>query len=61
MRDINPKSINISKNILGKKYEKKIIEGLKKGWNGAKIIKFYKIPDAVVYSRIKRLKKKGVI
>ena len=60
LKEISPNSIHRPTYELGKKYEKKIIEGLNKGWNGAKIIQFYKIPQTVVYSRIRKLKKQGV-
>jgi len=56
IRNINPKYIKISTKELGKEYQIKIIEGLKKGWNGYKISHFYKIPQTVVYSHIRKIK-----
>jgi DNA-binding CsgD family transcriptional regulator len=56
LRAINPKHIHQSKNELAKVYQEKIIQGLKKGLNGYKISKLYKIPKTVVYSHIGKLK-----
>jgi YHS domain-containing protein len=56
IRDINPQHIKKPTQELGKEYHLKILEGLKKGWNGYKIYHFYKLSSSVVYSHISKLR-----